>query len=775
MKRWLVKRLVSCAWILVGCGGATAPVLQPHAAVKSAPSAPPRSEACVATDALRVRAETLLAEGKVARARAALDRIDTECPSERDHSVAARRAVDVALASDGRSEEAWIGDAERLLAAGDRAGAQRLFDRARLAFTAKGATPRLVDLAFDGTVSKVRWFARGIVAAHGHRVSLRDPATLGVLRMWELDDDVRSLEAEGDTIVAATTRAVVVLDAKTGARVAELGDVGAPIALRKDVLVAAETKGKTHAAVLFDATPGKGFPILRTLPSDAEPVALLALSPHATRVAVYQHGAKVYAVDTGNLLATPHAGWQSLTFGASEDELYSGTWFTLERWPLDGGIATSAQPKRDVPDIAVRPDGQYVATAGTLTVRLWQGKTLASMNVEGSMKGHTDGITTVAFAPDGELMVTGAKDRTMRVWDPRIGKAVHTIGIARAEASPMAVSNTELAYRDDGGPTRLDLSTGTRLHLASTSAAAPIALLDGGVTLVAEPFTLFDAAGTARWSLPSGGTVVRLAAEEQRALAYVRGLGLTAFALADGKNEGLLHGGPTSALSRDGRLALTWKSTSEAARILDTRKNTYVAISSLMGGDALARSVFSADGALLFVPYAFPGTTARRRFRAIDTKSGGKAWEGDLGAEGSEIDALALSPAGDTLLVARSDRSIELWSVEKRARIGSFAVAARVQDARITDGHVVLTTVDGAMTLHDRVGKMLLARVAFVGGGALWRDGEGHFEIEHLEGAERAATLGCEVASKIYPLELCEDAWATPKLVEKTLRGERIE
>lgn len=39
----------------------------------------------------------------------------------------------------------------------------------------------------------------------------------------------------------------------------------------------------------------------------------------------------------------------------------------------------------------------------------------------GPLQGHTLVVMSVAFAPDGTLLVSGSADRTVRVWDARSG------------------------------------------------------------------------------------------------------------------------------------------------------------------------------------------------------------------------------------------------------------------------------------------------------------------------------------------------------------------
>ena len=37
------------------------------------------------------------------------------------------------------------------------------------------------------------------------------------------------------------------------------------------------------------------------------------------------------------------------------------------------------------------------------------------------MQGHTDLVTSVAFSPDGNRIVSGSEDESVRVWDAKMG------------------------------------------------------------------------------------------------------------------------------------------------------------------------------------------------------------------------------------------------------------------------------------------------------------------------------------------------------------------
>jgi WD40 repeat protein len=116
--------------------------------------------------------------------------------------------------------------------------------------------------------------------------------------------------------------------------------------------------------------------------------------------------------------------------------------------------------------------GALACWQDTLAVGLESGDIIILNTITGShmavLSGHTDWVASLAFSSDGALLVSGSRDKTLKLWDVQTGGVVKTFYGHTAMVHSVSISAdcTMIASGSSNGTTQLwDIQTGGGHHV----------------------------------------------------------------------------------------------------------------------------------------------------------------------------------------------------------------------------------------------------------------------------------------------------------------------
>ncbi len=343
--------------------------------------------------------------------------------------------------------------------------------------------------------------------------------------------------------------------------------------------------------------------------------------------------------------------------------------------------------KGGVGEVKYSPDGNLLAVASAVGIWIYDARSFVELDL---FTGHTEGITSIAFSPDGQTLASSSSDETVRLWDVATGRHKLTLtGHTRRIGS--------IAFRPDGS-TLAGGGADATVHLWDSVSGAHKAMLTGHIhaisTVAFSPDGKTLASGawdnTVRlWDVATG-TQKAVLTEHAFFGENMSGISHVAFS-ADGKTL-------ASAAFNEDRVRLSDPDTGAEKKILNTGN-----ISSLTfnpNGRTLATG--SRNGLLQLWDVAsgerktvLSGHASNINAIAFSTDgktlvSGGGSqllvWNARTGAQTGEINGhlrngwrIAFTPDGSTLASVGDRPTVHLWDVANEQHKATL-IGARVDD-----------------------------------------------------------------------------------------------
>lgn len=289
--------------------------------------------------------------------------------------------------------------------------------------------------------------------------------------------------------------------------------------------------------------------------------------------------------------------------------------------------------------VAFSPDGSLiVSSSADNTLRLWDASTVTPIGEP--LHGHDGPVNTVAFSPDGSRMVSGSWDNTLRLWDIHTGTPIGEPLIGHHSYVISA------AFSSDGS------------RIVSGSWDKTLRLWDANTgKAIGKPLRGHDSLVYSVAFSPDGSRIVSGSEDKTLRLwdaSTGKAIGKPLRSHASGVNS--------VAFSPNGSRIVSG-SDDNTLRLWDANNGTL--LKTLLHGhsESVYSVAFSPDGNRIV------SGSSDKTLRLWDVDSG-KALGEPINGHDGPVDSVAFSPDGSRIVSGGSDKTLRLWLVNSNKEIG---------------------------------------------------------------------------------------------------------